>query len=123
MASRIHTFLVLLCILFQAQRTIGVHILVSDVLQVVKKFKMQVQREAKAAVKDLGTGRSHVLYMYWMHGAMELYLGKKKEGGRLLAECEAKNLLKSKRNLSIKPGMDAAVCVIMHVACLLFDQK
>jgi hypothetical protein len=96
---------------------------VPDVLQVVQKFKMQFQREAKAEVKDLCTGQSHVLYMYWMNGSMELYLGKKEDGGTLLAECEAKNVLESKHVLKIEPGVDSALCMIMHVACLLFDQE
>jgi hypothetical protein len=91
--------------------------------QVEQKFKLKFQSEAKAEVKNLRTGKIHVLYMYWLNGSMDLYLGKKKEGGRLLAECDATNLIESKHILKIEPGVDAAMCVIMHVACLLFDQE
>jgi hypothetical protein len=122
MASRTRICLVLLRILSQAHWTIGVHILVPDVLQVVKKIKFLFQSEAKATVKDLRTGQNRVLYMYWMNRSMELYLGKKKEGGTLLAECKAKYWPERKHTLKMKPGMDAAVCVIMHVAWLLFDE-
>lgn len=54
------------------------------VMQAKRKLKL-IGSTAKRVVR---TRQQHTLYMYgdWMRMKMQLYLGKKDEGGRLMAE-------------------------------------
>lgn len=77
-------------------------------------------------VVDKHTGREHTLHMYgsWMARSMKLYLGEQKQGGRLLAYASRQStwveVLKMKQTyeLTILPGIDSALCVLL---CIAFD--
>ena len=83
--------------------------------------------KCKATVTDLNTRQQLTLYMYgnWRGKTMELYLGKKKEGGRLLAEASRKfdigHVLLDAQSyvLRVQPGVDTALCVLL---CVAFDE-
>lgn len=96
-------------------------------MQVEKKSFKFIGSEAKAEVIDMRTQQRHTIYMYgnWSDFSMKLYLGKKKEGGRLLAEAGrnfgAHEFLSGQQEyvLRIEPGSDAALCVLM---CITYDE-
>lgn len=96
-------------------------------VQVVKKFKFFFGHEAKAVVRDQNTKRQHTVYMYgnWLERSMKLYLGKKNEGGCLLARASRPLTMgdmfldRQTYNLTVFPGVDSALCVLM---CIAFDE-
>lgn len=95
-------------------------------VQVTKKLKL-IGHEAKAVVQDLHTKQQHHIYMYgnWLEHNMKLFLGKKKEGGRLLAyasrQITAAELFLDRQtyDLTVMPGVDSALCVLL---CIAFDE-
>ena len=95
-------------------------------VQVEQKLKF-IDSKCKATVTDLNTRQQMTLYMHgnWRSKTMEIYLGKKKEGGRLIAEAgrkfSMKDLLLDTQEylLSVQPGVDTALCVVM---CVAFDE-
>lgn len=95
-------------------------------MQVQNKLKF-FGSEAKAVVTDKRTGQQHNIYMHgnWLDKDLKIYLGKKKEGGRLIAEANRKlgmqQILFGQEEyiLRVEPGFDVAMCVIM---CIAFDE-
>eukprot|EP00892_Ulva_mutabilis_P010397 jgi/Ulvmu1/772/UM010_0146.1 len=94
--------------------------------EVVKKLKF-IGHEAKATVRDQHTQQTHNVYLYgnWLEHSVKIYLGKKKEGGRLLGYAHRQLnfgelfLDRQTYNLTVLPGSDAALCVIL---CVAFDE-
>eukprot|EP00892_Ulva_mutabilis_P008074 jgi/Ulvmu1/5639/UM231_0001.1 len=95
--------------------------------EIVKKLKL-IGHEAKASVKDHATQQMLDVYLYgsWHEHSVKMYLGKKKEGGRMLAHSQRKILSvgemlldRQTYTLTVLPGVDAALCVIL---CIAFDE-
>lgn len=97
------------------------------VVQVTYMESCECSTEAKAVITDRATHKRHILYMYgdWGNSNMQLFLGKKSEGGSLLAKAGRDygwhDFLSGHQEyvLSIEPGVDVALCVLM---CITYDE-
>eukprot|EP00892_Ulva_mutabilis_P010375 jgi/Ulvmu1/770/UM010_0144.1 len=94
--------------------------------EVVKKLKF-IGHEAKATVRTSTRSRhtTCTCTANWLEHSVKIYLGKKKEGGRLLGYAHRQLnfgelfLDRQTYNLTVLPGSDAALCVIL---CVAFDE-
>lgn len=75
---------------------------------------------------DRQTGEPHTVHMYgsWLAKGMKIYLGQQNHGGRLLAYADRRSTwgdifhMKQTYELTIMPGVDSALCVLL---CMAFD--
>lgn len=92
----------------------------------IEKFKF-FGHEAKAVIQDMLTKQQHTIYLHgnWLEYNAKLYLGKKAEGGRLLAYASRRVTMaeifadRQTYDLNIMPGVDVALCVLL---CIAFDE-
>lgn len=95
-------------------------------MQVVKKVTLN-GTEATAVVRDCTTQQKHTVHIYGnlRDRTMEVYLGRRNEGGSLLACAErrfSRRAILSGRHkyvLNVEPGADIAMCVLM---CITYDE-